>query len=142
MAVSPKRAQVSLNKRRDYCKEYARVNKERVKANSAIWRAKPESKAKLREYHYLRAYGLTSAQVKALLVQQGGVCAICGTADPGSHTNSKHELGRWHVDHNHATGVVRGILCGGCNTGLGKFKDSADIALRAAIYLEEANGSL
>ena len=59
-----------------------------------------------------------------LVVQQGGVCAICGRPDPE------------HVDHDHETGAVRGILCFNCNGGLGQFRDSIDSLLTAASYLE------
>jgi hypothetical protein len=54
----------------------------------------------------------------------GGVCAICGRADPE------------HVDHSHETGAVRGILCFNCNGGLGQFRDSIDALHAAAAYLD------
>lgn len=59
-----------------------------------------------------------------LYEEQGGVCAICGAADPE------------HVDHSHETGDVRGILCFNCNGGLGQFKDSTDALRNAVRYLE------
>jgi hypothetical protein len=65
-----------------------------------------------------------------MLAAQGGVCAICGAPpeDPRGY--------RMHIDHCHDTGRVRGILCGGCNRGMGNFGD--DIArLQGAIrYLQ------
>lgn len=70
-------------------------------------------------------YGLTPAQWDVLLVVQAGRCALC--AKP---------LHRPCVDHDHTTGVVRGLLCDNCNTGLGKFQDDS-VALRAAaVYVE------
>ena len=75
-----------------------------------------ESKQRLyggtREYHLRRRYGIGQAEFDELLAEQGGVCAICGAADPQ------------HVDHDHRTGWVRGILCFNCNGGLGQFRDS------------------
>lgn len=69
-------------------------------------------------------------QMRAL---QGGVCAVCGS--------ERHDDGTdLHVDHCHETGVIRGLLCRGCNIGLGCFKDSIE-SLRAAIaYLENPPG--
>jgi hypothetical protein len=77
-----------------------------------------------REYHLRRRYGIGVAEYEALVAEQGGVCAVCRTRTPE------------HVDHDHLTGAVRGVLCSGCNQGLGNFRDSA-AALRQAIdYLE------
>jgi hypothetical protein len=80
--------------------------------------------------HYFRSrYGLTLDQVEAM-AEDG--CRICGTTDwPGRHN-------RPHVDHDHGTGRVRGILCSECNTGLGKFKDSPELLNAAAEYLSSA----
>jgi hypothetical protein len=61
-----------------------------------------------------------------MIEAQGGLCAIC--AGP---------LDRPHVDHDHETGKVRGILCFNCNAGLGKFKDSVEIADAATEYLRK-----
>jgi len=59
---------------------------------------------------------------------QDGLCAICRAA-PASH-----------VDHDHATGAVRQLLCFNCNGGLGQFKDNP-VALRAAAaYVERHRG--
>ncbi len=40
-----------------------------------------------------------------------------------------------HIDHDHSTGKVRGLLCSCCNTGIGMFKDNPDVLDRAAFYL-------
>jgi hypothetical protein len=58
------------------------------------------------------------------VLRQDGVCAICGRPNPE------------HVDHDHETGAVRGILCFNCNGGLGQFRDSIDALLSAASYLD------
>lgn len=63
--------------------------------------------------HLRRAYGITLAQRDEMLARQGG-CALCGTTDP---------LGRWHVDHDHQTNAVRGILCHKCNVKLGHYEN-------------------
>jgi len=76
-------------------------------------------------------YGITLATYNQLLNQQQHRCALCGTDSPGG--NGK----RFHVDHNHQTGKVRGLLCGNCNTGLGQLKDSPKLLRRAIQYLNE-----
>ena len=62
-----------------------------------------------------------------LLASQNGVCAICIQPFISNKLT--------HVDHCHTTGMVRGILCYGCNLGLGHFKDKADLLQRAIGYL-------
>lgn len=71
-------------------------------------------------------YGLTSSAYDDLLQGQGGGCAVCHRAP--------HEA-RMCVDHDHATGRIRGILCSRCNTGIAYLGDTSDLVLRAAIYL-------
>ncbi|GAB3839376.1 endonuclease VII domain-containing protein [Micromonospora andamanensis] len=76
-----------------------------------------------REYHLRRRYGIGQREFDELLAEQGGVCAVCGDPDPE------------HVDHDHRTGWVRGILCFNCNGGLGQFRDSPTRLARAITYL-------
>lgn len=71
-------------------------------------------------------YGLTPSGFLGFYKEQAGLCAICG-GPPG-----KQGL---HVDHDHATGRVRGLLCFDCNSGLGKFRDHVGLLLRAVTYL-------
>jgi hypothetical protein len=59
-----------------------------------------------------------------MLVAQGGVCAICNVAPAV------------HVDHDHATGAVRALLCFNCNGGLGQFKDDPELLHAAAYYVQ------
>ena len=81
------------------------------------------------DYGYRRRYGVTKAQKIAMLAKQHGCCPVCGEfIFIGDKTT--------HIDHDHATGKFRGVLCSSCNQGLGNFKDDID-RLRAAIeYLE------
>lgn len=74
-------------------------------------------------------YGLTLEQWDELFESQGGKCAICGEApDPAKR--------RFHVDHNHTTGAVRGILCHNCNLALGHSKESKDRLQAMIEYLD------
>lgn len=79
-------------------------------------------------YYRERGVGVAPAQYQQMSAAQGGVCAICLT-DPTGKTKTCDVL---HVDHDHASGVVRGLLCMKCNRALGLFGDNVD-ALRAAV---------
>jgi len=72
----------------------------------------------------IRSYGITVDDYIELQTQQRGCCAIC-----------KDSLKVPHIDHDHETGEVRGLLCPNCNTGIGLLKDSSEVSMRAATYL-------
>ena len=76
-----------------------------------------------------RNYGITQDKLNELIDFQGGKCGICMKAI----TNTRSTL---NVDHDHNTGIVRGILCSSCNTGLGHLGDSIEGIKRALYYLE------
>ncbi len=67
---------------------------------------------------------MTSDDVAGLLDQQDGRCAICLVAEA------------IHIDHDHADGRIRGMLCFRCNAALGQFGDDVATVRRAADYLE------
>jgi Recombination endonuclease VII len=73
-----------------------------------------------------RWFDLTLEQYDQILAEQGGVCAGCGR--PPRKT-------RLAVDHNHATDIVRGLLCRGCNIALGGVEDNPQTLLRLIQYL-------
>jgi hypothetical protein len=75
-------------------------------------------------------YGITLDEYNRMLDAQGGGCAICGCTE----TENGAILA---VDHDHATGKVRGILCRLCNNGLGHFRDTERLFLKAIAYLKE-----
>jgi hypothetical protein len=76
-------------------------------------------------------YGMTRQEYLDLLSSQGGACALCGSKDPGRGD------GHFAVDHNHATGRIRGLLCQRCNCGIGFFADDVELMRRAAAYVAE-----
>ncbi len=87
-----------------------------------------------RKQYYLkntlkREYGLTVDQYNAMVAEQHGLCAICKKPPP-----SKRRL---DVDHDHADGHVRQLLCNECNKGLGCFKDSLEFLDAALRYLRK-----
>ena len=94
----------------------------------------PEKASKdSRRWNLNRRYDMTQESFNELYESQGGLCAICEVSLADS----------MHVDHDHSccTGentcgkCVRGLLCMSCNTGLGKFRDSRELLLKAAEYL-------
>jgi len=82
---------------------------------------------KTRARYLKNKYGLTVEQVDEMCLVG---CAICGTTE----WTGKHKIG--YVDHDHATGEVRGILCAPCNVGIGMFGDDPERMRRAADYVE------
>jgi hypothetical protein len=66
---------------------------------------------------------------EALVLAQLGMCRICGTSEGV-------EL---HVDHDHRTKKVRGLLCGKCNKAIGLLNDDPDLLMAAKLYLEQAD---
>lgn len=87
-----------------------------------------------RHRHNLRGFGLTPADYEALLVAQGGVCAICQRPERVSVGKGRNprQLRRLAVDHDHATGRVRGLLCQTCNMLVGSFGDNSAVAIAFA----------
>ena len=77
-----------------------------------------------------RLYGTTPEAVDAMSKRQNRSCSICDTAFESIGAR------RTHVDHCHATGQVRALLCSLCNTGLGSFRDDPARLRRAARYIE------
>lgn len=75
-------------------------------------------------------YNITPEDYKSQLSLQLGQCSLC------SIDLSKLNRKNIHLDHNHTTGKLRGILCSTCNSGLGMFKDKPDILRRALDYIE------
>lgn len=84
-----------------------------------------------REKHVRRKYRLTLLAVDRLLKEQSCKCAICGAA-----FKFENDASDYHVDHDHKTRKVRGLLCFHCNAGIGHFDDSPSQMKSAISYLE------
>jgi len=99
----------------------------------AARRKRDADRPRLRAYEFQRSlrrhYGITEQDYADLLAAQEGVCAICGKECATGK--------RLAVDHNHATGNVRGLLCQACNLALGQFRESRELLAAAIAYLEE-----
>lgn len=114
--------------------DWQRRNAERHRAYQQERRQQPAVKRKNREGHLRRKYGITLADYDALLKHQEGVCAICGR-------EPRDDIAL-HVDHDHATGAVRGLLCFRCNNAVGDLGDDPVILQRAADYLSPVDSDL
>lgn len=107
-------------------------NPEYGRLKAARWREKNPERAKLIAYRtkIRTKYGITLEEYEERLNKQKYTCAICKTSDPGDGVR------QFSVDHDHATGEVRGLLCRSCNSGLGHFKDNVNFLAVAIDYLK------
>jgi hypothetical protein len=129
-----------------YSKEHYQANKEVYAAKSKAWRDANKERAKAnrkrhyednkqhsleysRNYTLKRKYNLTEEEYSVMLEKQGGTCAIC-------FSKCTRALA---VDHEHATGRVRGLLCNNCNRGIGHLKDDVAILVSAIKYLQSGS---
>lgn len=119
-------------------RKYNASSKGRAKNNAytTSWRMEnPEKyRASLRKHDLKRHYGMTPEEHNSLFTSQGSCCGACGSPDPG------RKSGDWSTDHDHETGVVRGILCNGCNLALGHTKDDPARLRKLAEYIETHHG--
>lgn len=107
------------------------ANRERKRANNRAYAASGRKRPSDRKSHLKRNFGLTLEDYDRRLGDQDGGCAICG--DPPRST-------ALHVDHDHATGAVRGLLCFRCNSALGNLRDDPRIIARALVYVTRPVG--
>lgn len=108
-------------------------NKQRHADLGRVWRSANRQNESLRSR--VRQGILNAHRCPELLLLQHGVCAICGASEAGGR-------GEWHSDHDHETGLLRGMLCHYCNIGLGDFRDSVQLLLAAARYLKKPPAGL
>ena len=124
-----------LPDRREVSRAFHSRPEVRERKNASRRLATAADPAKRREQNFRSAlgrYGLTAEQHAAMLTAQDGRCAICG--DP-PNPNGIKAGSRLHVDHCHATGRVRALLCNSCNRGIGYFHDDAERMRKAAEYV-------
>jgi hypothetical protein len=85
--------------------------------------------------YYRRNYGIDDKTLQDMKKQQNYKCAIC--TDEGFLIGKNNHTEKLAVDHDHATGKVRKLLCHNCNRALGLFKDSPELLRKAAEYVEQ-----
>ena len=101
-------------------------HKERDKQYNKEYRQKFPDKCRASERNakLKKAYGISQNDFCRLLESQGNRCKIC-----------RESSEKFHVDHDHKTGKVRGLLCNLCNVGLGAFRDNVAYLENAIEYL-------
>lgn len=92
-------------------------------------RAKEKSIRAKRNQRFVRNYGVSLDDYEAQYAAQAGMCSICGQLNE-----------TLHIDHNHQSGDVRGLLCHNCNTAIGQLNDDEDRLLAAIMYLRNPPG--
>lgn len=85
------------------------------------------------EYKLLAKYGITLEDYENKLKEQDGCCSICGSKDPCNRSKKKQYF---CIDHDHATGKVRGLLCGLCNSALGFVREQEEILNNMILYIQ------
>jgi len=121
--------------RKSYGKRWRAENQDKQNEYARTWRKNnPEKQKELqRKASLKKLYGITLEEYDALSEAQNHVCAICKL--PEQRLNK-----RLHVDHDHTTDEIRGLLCSNCNTGIGLLKEDPKILLQAVEYLETKDG--
>lgn len=143
---------------KDKYKEYREKNKDKLKEKNARNNAKRANKDPNRDYKkeyqdkkerlgnmyslhkQCKAYKIELQDYFDMVENQDNKCAICENGETRI-CGSKKEVGRLSIDHCHDTHKVRGLLCHSCNTGIGKFKESKELLMKAIEYLRKHNGN-
>ena len=124
---------------RGYARNYHAVHRDEMNRKARAYdAAHPEKTRFANHVQRLRRYGLRPLEYEDMVASQGGVCALCRKAE--THRGRNGEVTRLAVDHDHATGSVRALLCHSCNTGVGLFLDDPALLRAAADYLDSFTG--
>lgn len=89
-----------------------------------------------RDYAWRQKYGMSRQDLLDLVAKQDGRCAICLQVFDLDAKGYSKSIPFPHVDHDHRTNEVRGLLCNSCNVALGSFGDSIQVVARAYLYLK------
>jgi hypothetical protein len=124
MPYKDKNKQREANRR-----SYHKYKEERLEWSKTYYQKTKSDKAIKSRFSWIRrAYGMSPEDFENLWDAQNGLCAICSIPLGEGY--------RCHIDHNHATNKIRGLLCKACNNGIGFLKDDPALLRKAAIYIE------
>lgn len=127
-AASAKRYRENPEPAIERAKKWMEENRERYNERMREYRESGKKSVSDRKSYLKRKYGLTLEQYDAMLTAQNNVCAICERPPKPDYV--------LHVDHDHETGVIRGLLHFTCNNLLGDAEDDAFVLRAAAEYVE------
>lgn len=102
-------------------------------------RANPDKRDLHKNNELKKMFAITLHDYRAKLAAQGGVCAVCREPERDMRNG---ELKALAVDHDHHTGQIRDLLCGGCNRAIGNARENPETLRRAAAYLERHAGKV
>lgn len=124
-------------RRKQYNAEYRTRPGHRERKNQLEAARKARNPARDKDYELRKLYGISISDYEMILILQDGGCAICRATHAG-----RRNSGKWlHVDHDHATGQVRGLLCNACNVALGAMRDDEMRLEAAAEYLRQTRAA-
>lgn len=125
------KAESILRKTANHKKYRNSIKGKTTKSNYAkVYKETTAYKKYQRNYRLKNTYGITLIQYEEMFNKQNGCCAICNVSE------EKLTI-RLHIDHNHKTGKVRGLLCKKCNSAIGLFDDNLDLLNKAINYINE-----
>jgi len=142
LAKRKERREETIKYMKEYNIKYAERRREKnskrrseLHEQAKIWRMNNPEKWKLitRRHMLKLKYGITIEKFDAIIKLQNGLCPICKL------TLSEIDSKNIHVDHDHKTNRVRGVLCTNCNSGLGHAKDNVDTLQNSIEYLNYYN---
>ena len=113
-------------------KKWYQSNVEDIRVQRAEDRRKYPGKYKRGDFRgNLKRFNMTEEDFFEMFMVQDECCAVCG-----AHNDDPKYARGLHIDHCHETGVVRGLLCHGCNTGIGSLNDDPELLEKAISYLK------
>lgn len=118
-------------KQYENCRFWTDNNPNKVKESKKKYSLKPKENPDHKYEKSIKArFGLTKKNYDEMLLKQNNKCAIC------NKDISENKGKRFHIDHDHKTNTIRGLLCFRCNFGIGWFQENIEKFESALAYLK------